>query len=261
MEVHTELRRRQDASGRGNPLTRPRFALNCAPPPPAQAFQHVSFDPSISDLKPSVADNAVDDRTRDIKKDHSLRSRKRKPHLKPGRSWRGLDRDLASVLANNPARCFEAQTRTVADSLGSEEWLEDVIQNFRRNTWPIIGDLDERAIQFAGGADAQLTLSVHGVHSVIDQVCPHLVEFAPVRANARQGTVKIQLYLNSVLEAIAQHDERILQAVVDIDLLLGALIHVRVLFHGPDQLGNPGAGMLDFIQQAANGQRGGDARQ
>src|SRR5215472_13891106 len=116
------------------------------------------------------------------------------------------------MLANNAADRFEAQTSSIADALGSEERLENMLENLARNARSVIDDLDQHAIQFPCCADAQLAFPVHRVHGVIDEVRPHLVELAPMGTDPRQCAVEIELHLDSVLKAIPQHDQSILQA-------------------------------------------------
>ena len=84
------------------------------------------------------------------------------------------------------------------DTFGGEEWLEDMGLHFRRDAWPVIADLDQYPIQFARGADAQFTLAVHSVDSIVDEVGPDLVQLAAVRADLRQGTIEIKLYRDAM---------------------------------------------------------------
>src|SRR5580658_180547 len=181
--------------------------------------------------------------------------------LKARIAWGGFDGNLAAMAAHDAGGGFEAQSRTLSDALGGEERLKQTLADFRRDARSVIANFDQQAVQLARRADPQLALALHGVDGVVDQVSPDLVQLTAARANLGQGAVEIQLRHDAVFHAVPQHQQRAFETLMDVHLLLGSLVHITVLFNRAHQLGDAAAGVFDFTQKAADGERSGDARE
>ena len=57
------------------------------------------------------------------------------------------------------------------------------------------------------------------------------------------------------LQFVAQHGQRVVQALVYVNLLNGSLIHVRVLLYRRDQFGHAARAAFDLIHQSAHFQQ------
>ena len=74
------------------------------------------------------------------------------------------------------------------------------------------------------------------VDRVVEQVGPHLVELRAAHGELRQRAVVVAHDLDRrVLELVAEHDERGLQALVEVDLDELAAVHVGVGLDGADE--------------------------
>src|ERR1039458_7218345 len=151
------------------------------------------------------------------------------------------------------------RSRSRPDTLVSEELLENMGLDFRRDARSVVADFDQQAIQLAGGADAQFALALHGVDGVVDQVGPDLVQLAAARADLRQAAVEIELHIDTLFEAVPQHQQRAFDPLVDVHFLLRTLIHISVLFNRADQIGDAAGGVFDLIEQSSDGEGSGDA--
>src|ERR1700676_4793527 len=123
---------------------------------------------------------------------------------------------------------IETQSGSLADSLGSEERLENVGLNFRGNAGTVVADLDNSAIILAKGSYSQLACSTHCVDGVVDDVGPDLVEFAAEGIHEERSFLIIPLHFHSPFEFVIQDSQRGLEGFHDIDVLQGRLIHERI---------------------------------
>src|SRR5579859_876004 len=97
-------------------------------------------------------------------------------HLKASVAGNGGDADVATHVLDDAIDNIESQAGAFADAFGGEEWIEDARHCVRWNARAIVGDFDQDEIVFAGGANGELAVAVHGVGSVINQVGPDLIE-------------------------------------------------------------------------------------
>src|SRR4051812_263979 len=165
------------------------------------------------------------------------------------------------MIAHDAADGVEAEAGSFADWLGGEEWLEDAAFDIVRDAGAVVDYFDAGTVAVAGGAYGELAVSIHGVGGVGDQVGPDLVELAAVRADFGQGAVVLADDLDAVFQAMAQHHQSVFQTRVDVDFLLGHLVHVGVLFDGADKLGNTPCAVFNFVRQAADSEGGSEADQ
>src|SRR5215216_8022280 len=140
------------------------------------------------------------------------------------------------------------------DIFGRVERLEDV--DLRRTRYPrsVVDDLDDypRALHVRPNGDA--SASVHSVYGVVDQVGPYLVQLAA--ASRYPGQLFLELSeQRDVLQPGAEHGQGVLQAGDHIDLPYNRPVHVGVLLHRPDQMGDASYASLDLTGQADEIQR------
>src|SRR5204863_424828 len=96
-------------------------------------------------------------------------------------SGAAVDADLAAVLLDDARGDRQAETGPLALRLGREERLEDARGHLRLDPGPGILNRHLHVTIFHPGLDQDLAPPVHGLYRVVDEVGPHLVEFADVR--------------------------------------------------------------------------------
>ena len=87
--------------------------------------------------------------------------------------------NISPVLLHNSLNCVETEAGPLSHSLGSKEWFKNVVLDLRGNPGAVIADLNHNAGNLAIGSNPQLAFAAHGVDGIVDDVGPHLVEFAP----------------------------------------------------------------------------------
>src|SRR5262249_34025748 len=104
--------------------------------------------------------------------------RQREPHLKTCVAGFRTDLNRAPMLLHNSQCGVESEACALADCLSSKEGLKDVRLNVGRNSRTIVGDFNHHAIVFAIGSHSKFAFAAHRVDSVVDNVGPHLIQFA-----------------------------------------------------------------------------------
>src|SRR5208337_4257427 len=94
--------------------------------------------------------------------------------------------DLPVVIPYDPANGIQPQTHPLADSLGSEKGFKNMRLNLRRDSGSIVANLHQHAVEVTRGPHPQLTLPLHGLDGVGNQVRPNLIELTAIGANSRQ---------------------------------------------------------------------------
>jgi hypothetical protein len=93
-------------------------------------------------------------------------------------------------------------------------------------------------------------VAAHGVDGVVDQVGPDLVELAGEGEDVRQRAVVVAHHLDAVVQLVAEHGERGVEAVVHVEGLQRGPVHLRVLLGRGQQVGDAGGCLADLVQQA-----------
>src|SRR5215208_6829064 len=140
------------------------------------------------------------------------------------------------------------------DILCRVERLEDVDLRLARYPTTVVDDLDHHTRAFHVSPDRDASASVHRVNGVVDQVGPYLVQLAAVPRYPGQVFLVLPQQ-RDVLQPRAEDGEGVLQAGDHIDLSYNRPVHVSVLFHRPDQLGDTPCARLDLTGQADEIQR------
>jgi len=67
------------------------------------------------------------------------------PHLKAGITRLGDNLNVPPMLLHDSLHCIQAETGTLSDSFGSEEWFKDVRLYVGWNAGAVVSDLDNGA--------------------------------------------------------------------------------------------------------------------
>src|SRR5215204_2368405 len=146
------------------------------------------------------------------------------------------------------------------DILCRVERLEDVDLRLARYPTPVVNDLHHHAPAFHVRPDSDASPSVHSVYGVVDEVGPNLVQLAA--APQYPGQVLLVLpQQRDALQSGAEDGDGVLEAGDHIDLSDHRSVHVGVLFHCSDQLGDAPCASLDLTCQADEIQRPGEPLQ
>ena len=161
----------------------------------------------------------------------------------------GFEFDFTAVpVGHDTIADHQTQARSRPDAFGGVERLEDVRLNFRRNAAAVVGDFHHHLVVIQKCGDADLPRSFDRVDGVIEQIRPHLVEFAAVGHDSWNRAIVLARD-RDLLELVAQHRQRVLNPFVHVHLLHRRLVHVRIRFDGFDQLGNARRAPFHLVQQ------------
>src|ERR671912_2285377 len=165
-----------------------------------------------------------------------------------------MDKDLASMIGDDAPHDSQPEPGPGPDIFGRVERLEDVDLRHTRYPRSVVDDLDDYTRAFHVRPDRDASASVHSVYGVVDQVRPYLVQLAAVPRYTGQVFLVLpqQRY---VLQPRTEDGEGVLQAGDHIDLSYNRPVHVGVLFHRPDQMGDASYASLDLTGQADEIQR------
>src|SRR3954469_20398001 len=130
------------------------------------------------------------------------------------------------MLAHDPRSCVQSQSCSLANAFGGKERLEDVRQDFLRNSRTVVCDFHDDTRVLTICADAKLALAAHGVNRVINYVCPDLVQFTAKRIHQKGNTLVVTLDSDSALELVVQDRKRSLQALDAVNVLHRSLVNV-----------------------------------
>src|SRR4051794_34389029 len=152
------------------------------------------------------------------------------------------------MILDNAAADIQAQAGTLSNGFRGEERFKNTSSNVWRNTRPVIDNLHNDVCRIAGSTNLKLAFALYGIDCIADEICPHLVQFAAVNVDLRKLTVVLTNHSDSLFQTMAQHDKCVFNARVNIDLLLGGLIHIGVLFDSPHEFRNPADAAFDLVE-------------
>ncbi len=181
-----------------------------------------------------------------------LRLIKWNPHHEMGFTGARLVADITLMLRHNAVNGVESKAGSLAHTFRGEERLKDPRLQFGWNARTIVYYFDYGTASLASRANVELSVSVHGINCVRNQIRPDLIEFAAVHADDRNCTVIIANHFDAMFQPVAQHDQRVLQSSVKVYLLLGHLVHVRVFLHRANEFGDLANAAFDFFDQPAD---------
>src|SRR5215218_7097176 len=153
------------------------------------------------------------------------------------------------MIGDDAPHDCQPEPRPGPDILGRVERLEDVDLCRTRYPRSVVGDLDDHTRAFHVRPDGDASASVHSVYGVVDQVGPYLVQLAAVPRYPGQVFLVLSDQ-RDVLQPRLEDGEGVLQAGDHIDLSHNRPVHVSVLFHRPDQMGDASYASLDLTGQA-----------
>ena len=133
------------------------------------------------------------------------------------------------LFRNNAKACGQAQACTLSRFLGGKKRIVNTRQYCRGYPWSIVLKFDRDAVTFSSCGDRDLPFFFHRVDGVVEYVRPYLVKLASRGGNFRNIGAIIPVNGNSALEFAPQNDKRILNAVMNIDLLNRSLAKKRII--------------------------------
>src|SRR5262249_16132964 len=136
--------------------------------------------------------------------------------------------DVPVMRSNDSLYGIETQTRPLADFLRRKKRIEDTRPNLFRYSRAAVSNFNNEKVDLAENSNAQLALSIHRVDRVVDQVGPHLIQFAAVGAHAGKIRLVVALDRDALFQAVAEDLQRVLDILLDIDFLQRRLVHVRI---------------------------------
>src|SRR5262249_4141230 len=157
--------------------------------------------------------------------------------------------DAAPMLPHDALDRVQAETSALPDALGREEGLKDVGLDFGGDSWAAVTNLHHDATVVTIGPNSKLALAAHGVNRVVDDVGPNLVQLAAEGIHQKRQGLIITFHSHTLFELVVQDGERGFEALYDIDILYGSLVHVSVFLDRPNQVRDPRSAALDFVQQ------------
>src|SRR5215211_918059 len=135
------------------------------------------------------------------------------------------------------------------DFLGRIERLENMALRLARYPRPVVDHFYYGAPAFHVRPQGDTTASVYGVYGVVDEVGPDLVKFTAAPRYLRQ-ILLVFLPQGDVLQPGAEDGEGVPEAGDHIHLPDRRPVHVGVLLHRPDQLGDTLHARPDLIGQS-----------
>ena len=113
-----------------------------------------------------------------------------------------FDLDLTAMPVSHDALAYrKAETFSRTDALRGEERLKDVRKILRWDAGAVVDDFHDRLVVVASGLDSDFTAAIYSIRCVIEQVDPHLREFARIAAHMTGFARKI-LGDTNVLELV-----------------------------------------------------------
>src|SRR5580704_15559627 len=181
--------------------------------------------------------------------------------LKASVAGDGRDTDVAADVFDDATDDVETEAGAFADAFGGEKGIEDARQRFGGDAGAVVGNFDEDEIVFAGGADRELAIALHGVGGVVDEIGPDLIEFTAAGHDFGKIAGVFADDLDAALEFVIHDGKSRFEAALDVDLLHGALIHVGVFLDGFDEVGDAGRAVLELFGNAFHFEERGEARE
>src|SRR5690606_6468967 len=151
----------------------------------------------------------------------------------------GANRDRPAVAVHHDVvHDVKSEAGPRAHVLRGVERLEQAWHHVRWDAGAGVRDLDDDLVRAAVAPYPESPPSSHGVHGVVDEVRPDLVEFPTERLDGGKVRGEVALDLDTVAEAVLQHDHGVAQALVDVDHLHLVAIEVGIALHRADDAGD-----------------------
>src|SRR5712692_8606044 len=144
----------------------------------------------------------------------------REAHLEAGIAGLGIEADVSTVALHDPVDRIEPEAQPLAGLFCGEKRFKDVGLDFLGNARPGVADLNQQTVVLARRTDAKLAFSPHSCGCIIYEVSPNLVQLTAMGADAGQLPIVVADHGNSALQLVAEHHERTLDSVMDVDFRL-----------------------------------------
>src|SRR5215204_5378951 len=173
--------------------------------------------------------------------------------LQDGWARLGVDADRATVALLDDASCdVKTKTRALAHVLCGVERLECAGRYVPWHAGAGVADFNDDVSPVSPGRYSQSAGAVHRVDGVIDEVGPHLVEFAGVGLDPGDDTVVTHDV--DVVELVAEHHQGAFEAVADVDALDRSSVHLGVGLDGGDEVRNAPSRLLQLQEERSHRQ-------
>src|SRR5258705_11985109 len=96
----------------------------------------------------------------------------------------------AMTVTDDAVTDDQAKAGACADGFGREKRLEHARLDLRRNARAVVHDLDDELIVFQRSADTDLARAIDGSDRIINEISPHLIEFAAISPDPRHGAIE-----------------------------------------------------------------------
>jgi hypothetical protein len=171
-----------------------------------------------------------------------------KPDFKTCFAGLGLELDFTAVSVGHYA-IADNQSKASAwpNRFCRKERLKQVGLNVNGNAGTVVHEFNGQLIALAVSSNTDLAGAVDGINRVVNEIGPYLVEFTGVSHDARNGAIKRPVE-RRVFQFMTRHQQRALDAFVNINLLHWRLAHVGIRLHGFNQFGDSSGALFDLAQ-------------
>ena len=150
-----------------------------------------------------------------------------------------IEVDTTALRVDDAIADREAQASPLADRLGGEEGVEDLVADGRFDAAALVDDVDLDPVGQGPAPDRHQAPGRAGIDGVGDQVEHHLVDLGGITGDQRQG-VEVHLECHLLLDGQGPHDlDRAGNPGVQVDLLELALVDPGKVAESPDDLLDP----------------------
>ena len=120
-------------------------------------------------------------------------------------------------VADDPLAYRKAETFSRTDALCGEERLKDVREILGWDAGAVIDDFHDRLVVVALGLNSDFTTAIYRIRCVIEQVDPHLREFARIATHVTAFARKILRDLK-VPELVIKNAQRALELLMHVNI-------------------------------------------
>lgn len=147
---------------------------------------------------------------------------------------------------------IQSQPGTFTKGFGGEKRTKKPWLDLRRDPRAGVDNLHNDPGAILRSTQSEYTATIHGIDGVVNEIAPHLVQLAAVGLEDGEGRIILPPYFNPLLKFVAQDDQRIFQALMDVDRLDWRLVEVYIRFEGCDCFGDAACPLADFLRKAGD---------
>ena len=122
---------------------------------------------------------------------------------------------------DDPPHNIQPEPSPLAYLFRRKEGIEDTSTQLGRNPSSLVDDLNQHSVLLMSCPNAKLSMPVHGVNRIVNQVRPYLIELASLSQDTRQLGIVVPDDLDASAELVPEDHQGLLDPFMNIDLLLG----------------------------------------